>query len=59
MCEKCAKTFTSEANLNRHFLTAAHINRKKTSSRWKVMRHVKKLKQCTICQGVKEKVKSW
>ena len=43
MCEKCAKTFTSEANLNRHFLTTAHINRKKTSSRWKVMRHVKKL----------------
>ena len=44
MCEKCAKTFTSEANIKRHFLTAAHINRQKTkASRWKVMRHVKRL----------------
>ena len=45
MCDKCAKTFHSEAHIKRHFLTTAHINRhkKQGSSRWKVMRHVKRL----------------
>ena len=45
MCDKCAKTFHSEAHIKRHFLTTTHTNqqKKKGSSRWKVMRHVKKL----------------
>ena len=45
MCDKCAKTFHSEAHIKRHFLTTSHTNRQKKqgSSRWKVMRHVKKL----------------
>ena len=45
MCDKCAKTFHSEAHIKRHFLTTAHINshKKQGSSRWKVMRHVKRL----------------
>ena len=45
MCDKCTRTFYSEANIKRHFLTTAHTNRQKKqgSSRWKVMRHVKKL----------------
>ena len=39
MCDKCAKTFYSEANIKRHFLTTAHTNRQKKqgSSRWKVI----------------------
>ena len=44
MCEKCAKTFTSDANLQRHFKTETHNQKKKVrNNRWKVMRHVKKL----------------
>ena len=44
MCEKCAKTFNSEANLRRHFLTTAHKSQaKKGRSRWTIMRKVRKL----------------
>ena len=44
ICERCAKTFNSEANLKRHFLTSAHTTQaKKGRSRWTVMRKVRKL----------------
>ena len=44
LCEKCAKTFNSQANLSRHFLTSAHRSQaKKGRSRWSIMRKVRKL----------------
>ena len=44
MCEKCAKTFTSDANPQRHFKTETHNQKKKVRNNcWKVMRYVKKL----------------
>ena len=58
MCERCAKTFNSEANLKRHFLTSAHTNKaKKGRSRWTVMRKVRKLLKDS--QYVDEIGKKW
>ena len=48
MCDKYAKTFTSDANLQRHIKTETHKQKKRVRNNWwKVMRHLKKLLEDT------------